>query len=187
MRWVAENRYMYVSVYAPTKVVKTWFDGYRKAAADLGYEPDPDNIALATPVFIGESERSAMREARQHVEWLFHKGLRQGAEIVFPPGYMSAPAMRGLLKAGMKPYPELSFEELVEQGYVIVGGPESVRNRIGELRDELGFGQMMTMLAMGDMSAEMTRRNTEIFATEVIPHFRTEQARETPPVVLAQA
>jgi hypothetical protein len=43
------------------------------------------------------------------------------------------------------------------------------------------------MLAMGDMSAEMTRRNTEIFATEVIPHFRTEQARETPPVVLAQA
>jgi alkanesulfonate monooxygenase SsuD/methylene tetrahydromethanopterin reductase-like flavin-dependent oxidoreductase (luciferase family) len=187
MRWVAENRYMYVSVYAPTKVVKTWFDGYRKAAADLGYEPDPDNIALATPVFIGESERSAMREARQHVEWLFHKGLRQGAEIVFPPGYMSAPAMRGLLKAGMKPYPELSFEELVEQGYVIVGGPESVRNRIGELRDELGFGQMMTMLAMGDMSAEITRRNTEIFATEVMPHFRTEQARETPPVVLAQA
>ncbi|MBP2365177.1 LLM class flavin-dependent oxidoreductase [Pseudonocardia parietis] len=176
MRWVAENHYMYVSVYAPTKVVKTWFDGYRKAAADLGYEPDPDNIALATPVFIGESDRSAMREAKQHVEWLFHKGLRQGSEIVFPPGYMSAPAMRGLLKAGMKPYPELSFSELVELGYVIVGGPESVRNRIGELRDELGFGQMMTMLAIGDMPAEMTRRNTEIFATEVMPHFRPEES-----------
>ena len=36
---------------------------------------------------------------------------------------------------------------------------------------------------MGDMSAEMTRRNTDIFATEVMPHFRTEQA----PVALAQA
>jgi alkanesulfonate monooxygenase SsuD/methylene tetrahydromethanopterin reductase-like flavin-dependent oxidoreductase (luciferase family) len=85
---------------------------------------------------------------------------------------MTPPAMRGLLKSGMKPFSELSFEELIEQGYVIVGGPESVRERISELRQELGFGQMMTMLAIGGMPAEMTKRNTEIFAREVIPHFR---------------
>ena len=180
MRWVAENRYMYMSVYAPTRVVKTWFDGYRKAAAEIGYEPDPANIALAIPVFIGDSDRSARSEGKQHVEWLFHRGLRQGTEIMFPPGYLTAPAMRGLLKAGMKPFSELSFEELVDQGYVIVGGPETVRNRIGELADTLGFGQMTTMLAIGDMPAELTRRNTELFATEVIPHFRSEEEAPEP-------
>lgn len=173
MRWVAENRFLYVSVYAPTAVVKTWFDGYRAAAADLEYEVEREKIALAVPVFIGEDERSAHREARRHVEWLFHKGLRQSAEMVFPPGYMTPPALRGLLKANLKPYPELSYEDLVEQGYVIVGGPESVRNRIGELRDELGFGQMMTMLAIGDMPAELVRRNTDLFADEVVPYFRS--------------
>lgn len=172
MRWVAENHYTYVSVYAPTRVVKTWFDGYRAAAADLGYVPEPEKIGMALPVFVGEDDASAHREARPYVEWLFHRGLRQGLEIVFPPGYMSPAAMRGLLKANLKAYPELSYEELLEHGYVVVGGPEQVRNRLGELRDELGFGQLMTMLTIGGMPAEMVRRNTEIFAREVIPELK---------------
>jgi alkanesulfonate monooxygenase SsuD/methylene tetrahydromethanopterin reductase-like flavin-dependent oxidoreductase (luciferase family) len=186
MRWVAENRYMYVSVYAPTRVVKTWFDGYRKAAADLGYEPDPENIALAIPVFVGETDASAHREAKQHVEWLFTRGLRQSSPLVFPPGYMSPQALRGLLKSRTGSYGDTSFEELVEQGLVIVGGPESVRNRIEEFREELGFGQMMVLLAIGDMSAELTRRNTEIFASEVIPHFRKAAAPRPETPALAQ-
>jgi alkanesulfonate monooxygenase SsuD/methylene tetrahydromethanopterin reductase-like flavin-dependent oxidoreductase (luciferase family) len=186
MRWVAENRYMYVSVYAPTRVVKTWFDGYRKAAADLGYEPDPENIALAIPVFVGETDASAHREAKQHVEWLFKRGLRQSSPLVFPPGYMSPQALRGLLRSRTGSYGDTSFEELVEQGLVIVGGPESVRNRIEEFREELGFGQMMVLLAIGDMSAELTRRNTEIFASEVIPHFRKAAAAQPEASALAQ-
>jgi len=186
MRWVAENRYMYVSVYAPTRVVKTWFDGYRKAAADLGYEPDPENIALAIPVFVGETDASAHREAKQHVEWLFKRGLRQSSPLVFPPGYMSPQALRGLLRSRTGSYGDTSFEELVEQGLVIVGGPESVRNRIAEFREELGFGQMMVLLAIGDMSAELTRRNTEIFASEVIPHFRRAAAAAPEAPALAQ-
>jgi len=186
MRWVAENRYMYVSVYAPTRVVKTWFDGYRKAAADLGYEPDPENIALAIPVFVGETDASAHREAKQHVDWLFKRGLRQSSPLVFPPGYMSPQALRGLLRSRTGSYGDTSFEELVEQGLVIVGGPESVRNRIEEFREELGFGQMMVLLAIGDMSAELTRRNTEIFASEVIPHFRKAAAAQPEASALAQ-
>jgi alkanesulfonate monooxygenase SsuD/methylene tetrahydromethanopterin reductase-like flavin-dependent oxidoreductase (luciferase family) len=186
MRWVAENRYMYVSVYAPTHVVKTWFDGYRKAAADLGYEPDPENIALAIPVFVGETDASAHREAKQHVDWLFKRGLRQSSPLVFPPGYMSPQALRGLLRSRTGSYGDTSFEELVEQGLVIVGGPESVRNRIEEFREELGFGQMMVLLAIGDMSAELTRRNTEIFASEVIPHFRKAAAAQPGAPALAQ-
>src|ERR1700754_4246681 len=187
MRWVAENRYMYVSVYAPTSVVTTWFDGYRKAAADLGYEPDPENIALAIPVFVGETDASAHREAKQHVEWLFKRGLRQSSPLVFPPGYMSPQALRGLLKSRTGSYGDMSFEELVEQGLVIVGGPESVRNRIEEFREELGFGQMMVLLAIGDMSAELTRRNTEIFASEVIPHFRKAASAQPEAPAAAQA
>jgi alkanesulfonate monooxygenase SsuD/methylene tetrahydromethanopterin reductase-like flavin-dependent oxidoreductase (luciferase family) len=39
MRFCAEKRYTYMSVYAPTPVVKRWFDGYRSAANELGYDP----------------------------------------------------------------------------------------------------------------------------------------------------
>lgn len=176
MMWVAENDYMYVSVYASTATVKKWFDGYRKAVADAGKTVDPNNIALAIPIFIGEDDESALAEGQQPIEWLFRKGLRQSAEMVFPAGYMSPGAMRGILGSTDKPYSQLSFREMIDDGYVIVGGPETVRRRIEELRDELGFGQVQAMLPIGDMPAWMTRRNTELFAREVIPHFRHEAA-----------
>ncbi|OLT21328.1 hypothetical protein BJF78_34320 [Pseudonocardia sp. CNS-139] len=176
MRWVAENRYLYISVYAPTNVVATWFDGYRRAAADLGHEPDPDNICLATPVFIAESDAAAYREGRRHVEWLFRRGLRHQSHVVSPPGYLSVNGLRGMLRTPTRSYADATVEELVEDGYAIVGGPDTVRNRIAELRDRLGFGQMMVMLAIGDMPAEMTRRNTRLFAEEVMPHFRSSPA-----------
>jgi hypothetical protein len=41
MKFCAERKYTYMSVYAPTSIVRRWFDGYRAAAADLGYVPDP--------------------------------------------------------------------------------------------------------------------------------------------------
>ena len=37
---------------------------------------------------------------------------------------------------------------------------------------ELGFGKLLTMLQFGTLPAELTRRNMERFATEVMPHLR---------------
>ena len=97
MKFCAEKRYTYMSVYAPTPVVKRWFDGYRSAANDLGYEPDPEKLALSIPVYVAETDEQAHAEGRQHIEWLFHKGLKQGLERVMPPGYTSLSSLRGML------------------------------------------------------------------------------------------
>lgn len=173
MKWVAENDYTYMSVYAATPVVKSWFDGYRRAVEALDRPVDPDRLALAIPIFIGEDDASALAEAQGPIEWLFHKGLRQSPELVFPAGYMSPAAMRGILATpDFKPFPETSFQELIDGGFVIVGGPETVRQRLAELHDELGFGQVQALIPIGDMPDWMTKRNTELFAAEVIPHFR---------------
>ena len=172
MRFVAERRYTYMSVYAPSRVVGRWFDGYRKAATELGYQPEPDKIALSIPIYVAETDEQAHREGRQHLLWLFHKGLKQGTEIVFPPGYMSLSSMRGLLMAGMKPYPELTYEELLAEGYAVVGSPESVAARLAELHEELGFGQVIGLFGLGDISHDETVRSMELFASQVIPALR---------------
>jgi hypothetical protein len=46
MKFCAERKYTYMSVYAPARIVRRWFDGYRQAAADLGYVPHPEKIEL---------------------------------------------------------------------------------------------------------------------------------------------
>ncbi|HEY0807327.1 MAG TPA: hypothetical protein VGD84_19825, partial [Pseudonocardiaceae bacterium] len=98
--------------------------------------------------------------------------LKQGPEIMFPPGYMSQSSMRGLLTAGMKPFAELTYEEILAEGYAVVGGPDTVAARLRELHDELGFGQVIGLFALGDITHEETMRSMELFATQVIPAVR---------------
>jgi alkanesulfonate monooxygenase SsuD/methylene tetrahydromethanopterin reductase-like flavin-dependent oxidoreductase (luciferase family) len=172
MRWVAEHRYSYLSVYAPARVVKSWFDGFRAAAADVGYEPDLEQIGLLLPIYVGETDEQAMAQARQHVEWLYHRALRITNELYFPPGYLSLGSLRGMLGAGVKPFSQTSFEELIEQRYVIVGSPATVAEKLDALRTDLGFGNLCALLQIGDMNHEQTLQNMDLFAREVMPQFR---------------
>jgi alkanesulfonate monooxygenase SsuD/methylene tetrahydromethanopterin reductase-like flavin-dependent oxidoreductase (luciferase family) len=173
MRFCAERRYTYMSVYAPAKIIRRWFDGYRNACEEAGYEADPESIGLSIPIYVAETHEAAVREARQHLEWLFHKGLKQGPEIVWPPGYMSAQSLGGILRSGMKGFPELTYEELIENRMVIVGSPESAAEQFESLREELGFGQVMALMAIGDMPHHRVARTMELFASHVMPAYRT--------------
>jgi alkanesulfonate monooxygenase SsuD/methylene tetrahydromethanopterin reductase-like flavin-dependent oxidoreductase (luciferase family) len=173
MRFCASHRYTYMSVYAPTRVVRMWFDGYRRAAAELGYVPDPDKIALSIPVYVADTDTRAHAEARPAVEWLFHKGLKQPMEMVNPPGYMSPGSLRGVLMTERKPFSALSYEELLAEGYAVVGSPASVADRLRSMYDELGgYGQLIGLFAIGPSTHEQIRRSAELFAAEVMPVLR---------------
>ena len=173
MKFCAERRYTYMSVYAPTRIVRRWFDGYRQAAADLGYVADPEKIAFSVPIYIADTDEQAHAEGRPAVEWLYHKGLKQTAEMVTPPGYMSTGSLRGVLGSGMRPLGNTSYEDLLAQGQAVVGSPSSVAKRLGELYDDLGgFGQIIGLFAIGPSTHEQVMRSAELFATEVMPVLR---------------
>jgi alkanesulfonate monooxygenase SsuD/methylene tetrahydromethanopterin reductase-like flavin-dependent oxidoreductase (luciferase family) len=173
MRFCALHRYTYMSVYAPTRVVRMWFDGYRRAAAELGYVPDPEKIALSIPVYVADSDSRAHREARPAIEWLFRKGLKIPGELASPPGYMSAGSLRGVLSAGMRAFSQLSYEELLEHGYAVVGSPDTVARRLRAMHDDLGgYGQLIALFAIGPSTHEQITRSAELFATEVMPVLR---------------
>jgi alkanesulfonate monooxygenase SsuD/methylene tetrahydromethanopterin reductase-like flavin-dependent oxidoreductase (luciferase family) len=183
MKFCAEKRYTYMSVYAPTPVVKRWFDGYRSAANDLGYEPDPEKLALSIPVYVAETDEQAHAEGRQHIEWLYHKGLKQGLERVMPPGYTSLSSLRGMLSSRGKAPNEYTYEEIIDNGMAVVGSPDTVGERFEALRDELGFGQIISLMGVGDMPHYRTVKSMELFATQVMPALRrrSTEMREAAP------
>jgi alkanesulfonate monooxygenase SsuD/methylene tetrahydromethanopterin reductase-like flavin-dependent oxidoreductase (luciferase family) len=172
MKFCAERKYTYMSVYAPTRIVRHWFDGYRQAAADLGYVADPEKIAFSVPIYVAETDEQAHAEGRPAVEWLYHKGLKQSPEMVTPPGYMSPGSLRGVLASGLRAGGS-SYEDLLANGQAVVGSPASVAKRLGELYDELGgFGQIIGLFAIGPSTHEQVMHSAELFATEVIPVLR---------------
>ena len=45
IRWVAEKRYTYLSVYAPQRLIKRWFDQLREALLAVDYEAPSEMMA----------------------------------------------------------------------------------------------------------------------------------------------
>ena len=176
MSWAAENHYTYLSVFAPSKLLKRWFDGYREGARAAGYEAPRDKIGILLPIYVAETDKQAHAEGRQYVTWLYHKGLKHKFEHLFPPGYMTDHSWGRFLQSGLGAYSDVSYEDLVSQGYAVVGSPATVRERLEELATELGFGLVNALLHIGDMPHDHTIRNMELFAREVMPHFRARSA-----------
>ena len=58
------------------------------------------------------------------------------------------------------------------QGYIIHGSPATVRQKLDRYQKELGMGVVLTGCQIGGLQHELTRKSMEMFAREVIPHFR---------------
>ena len=104
--------------------------------------------------------------------WLFHRGLKIPPHFLLPPGYITEESLRKFLAAGMRPPSDMSFEELEKGGYVLVGSPQTVVDRLKEIQKQLGFGLFIGGGRTGDMPRDKALKNMELFAREVMPHFR---------------
>ena len=65
----------------------------------------------------------------------------------------------------------LTWEDYVEQGYVIAGSPKTVIENLRKAVEGLRVGHLMTLLQIGSMPRDLTMKNTELFATQVKPYL----------------
>lgn len=168
----ARRRYPFVSVFTPYANARRLLGEYREAAEREGYRAKPGQLGFAVPTYVARSDAEARREVKPHILWLFRRGLKIPPHFLAPPGYLSEDALRRFLLAGVKPPSELSFEELERDGYILVGSPATVRDRLKEIERELGIGVFVGGGRIGDMSQARAKRSAELFAREVMPHFR---------------
>ena len=63
------------------------------------------------------------------------------------------------------------MERMNELGMFICGSADTVRSRLEEFQDQVGLGHMCTILQFGTLTHELTKKNMELFASEVMPHF----------------
>lgn len=172
IQWAAQRRYPFVSVFTSAAQTKRLVDEYKAAAEVAGYVAPPAQIGCALPIYVAENDRRARTEARPHIEWLFHRGLKIPAHFLLPPGYITEASLRKFIGTGLKHPSELTFEELEAGGYIVVGSPRTVSDRLSEIRSNLGFGIFIVAGRIGDMPREKALKSMELFAREVIPRVR---------------
>jgi alkanesulfonate monooxygenase SsuD/methylene tetrahydromethanopterin reductase-like flavin-dependent oxidoreductase (luciferase family) len=178
IEWAADprRRYTYLQTFTPVKTLARYMAMYRQVAEGYGYEASEDQLGWSVPLYVAETDEIAYREARPHIEAFLNKFLRMPREMLLPPGYTSIKSMMGVMKAKSAIGGQQSIDSVLEKGMFICGSPATVRAKLDEYRQEIGFGHLLTLLQFGTLPAELTRKNIEIYASEIIPFFRARTA-----------
>ncbi|MFT8246954.1 LLM class flavin-dependent oxidoreductase [Roseomonas sp. BN140053] len=171
IRWAAKMRYTYCQTLSPIGMVAKFFQLYRDEAEKAGYQASPDQLAWSNTIYVAETDEKAIREARPHLEALVNRLLLMSSPTLLPPGYTNVESLKAI-RAKRSMSRTQTIEGLMEAGVVIVGSPNTVREKLAAYQDLAGFNTILTKTQFGTMSAAMTRANQAAIAEEVIPHFR---------------
>jgi len=83
-----------------------------------------------------------------------------------------------MLSARGKAPNQYTYEEILDNGMAVVGSPDTVGERFEALMDELGFGQVITLMGVGDMPHYRTIKSMELFSGQVMPALRRRSAAQ---------
>lgn len=172
VEFVARHRYAYMGIpYFHISVFDRMFSMFRDACEAEGYTADPNQAGWLCPIYVADTDEEARRQYEEHF-WYFVKRLLPGITIN-PPGYTSLRSLEGMMKGmGTFALSLETWEEAMDGVYAIVGSPETVYEKLEENLSRLGTGNLLGLFQLGTLPADLTRRNLELFATEVMPKLR---------------
>ncbi|CAN5689045.1 LLM class flavin-dependent oxidoreductase [soil metagenome] len=172
VEFVARHRYAYMGIpYFHISVFDRMFSMFRDACGREGYTYDPAQAGWLLPIYVAETDAEARRQYEEHF-WYFVKRLLPGITIN-PPGYTSLRSLEGMMKGmGTFALSLETWEQAMEGVYAVVGSPDTVYEKLEENLARLGTGNLLGLFQLGTLPADLTRRNLELFATEVMPRLR---------------
>lgn len=164
------------------------FSGYLRAKALMqGYwdrveergAPDksPYRAGFAQTILVAETDEEAERLYSEHVSYFYNRCLHVYPGFADAPGYRTIKTIQsGALSQYAPPkgggYTELTWKDLVEQGHIIAGSPETVRQRMEDLINGLNVGNIFCLMHVGNMPADKCMYSTRLFAEKVMPKLR---------------
>lgn len=185
-KWCAEMDYVYSYLsYFGYKAGAATMKGFWAQMDELGKDRNPYRAGFLQFVGVAESREEAMELYREPAEYFYGRCLHVDPKWAMPPGYASEATIRARVQSqvaaaanrsrqgGGGSHGGISFEEIVDKGYVIVGSPDEVAEQLRHVALDMNVGQMMLLLQFGDMSKQLTLHNTELFAKRVTPQLQS--------------
>jgi alkanesulfonate monooxygenase SsuD/methylene tetrahydromethanopterin reductase-like flavin-dependent oxidoreductase (luciferase family) len=187
--WCAEMDYVYSYLsYFGYKAGQATMKGFWDRMATLGREPNPFQAGFIQFVGVADTEAEARRLYREPAEYFFNRCLHLYPPFADPPGYRTEATVRagveGMVKqaadrvkaasGSSKPGASagLSFDEMVDRGYVVIGTPTTVAEQLTEVATSLNVGNLMLLCQFGNMDRDLAMFNTDLVARKVLPEIR---------------
>ena len=139
-------------------------------------DDNPYRAGFLQLVCVAETDEKAKELYAEHVDYFYKKCLHVYEGFAEAPGYrtirtIKSGAVQQVGANASRFRQSLTWEDYVEQGYVIAGSPKTVIENLRKAVEGLRVGHLMTLLQIGSMPRDLTMKNTELFATQVKPHL----------------
>jgi alkanesulfonate monooxygenase SsuD/methylene tetrahydromethanopterin reductase-like flavin-dependent oxidoreductase (luciferase family) len=179
-RWCAEMDHVYAYLsYFGYLAGQATMDGFWKEMDRLGKDRNPYRAGFLQFVGVAESREEAYRLYREPAEYFYGRCLHVDPRFANAPGYTSEATQRaGVVGqvaqvARMRRFDTLAREmdAIVEKGYVIIGSPDEVADRLKQVAADLNVGHLMLLMQFGNMGKDLAKYNTQLFAEKVMPQL----------------
>jgi alkanesulfonate monooxygenase SsuD/methylene tetrahydromethanopterin reductase-like flavin-dependent oxidoreductase (luciferase family) len=160
--------YTYVPFLVSFEVARELFDYYRQGAAETGRPVTPDNLGFLICAVTADTKEQALAAGR-HFVWRMGPTLRGPVEYFSPVGMRSRAANQFVLRARSANLGKMSYEELVDNYYIVADTPDVVAERFARVQKELGIGYLLLEAQESRMDHPTTMRSIELMGKTVIP------------------
>jgi alkanesulfonate monooxygenase SsuD/methylene tetrahydromethanopterin reductase-like flavin-dependent oxidoreductase (luciferase family) len=133
---------------------------YRTALKEHGHDPSTREIMAITQMYCAADPEEALNDGRQYAENYY----RFFAELM-DQGKKNDGKVSSF-------YAKTDVLKMNEQNQLLLGDPPNLRSRIAYLRDLMGLDLILMEVAQGGAPHDKICQALELFATQVIPHFR---------------
>lgn len=180
-QWCAAQDYVYTYLsYFGFKAGRQTMHGFWNEMDELGKDRNPFRAGFLQFVGVADSYEEAYKLYKEPAEYFYGRCLHVDPRFAMPPGYTTEATIRAKVQSQVvqaaggalqRAAPATTFDEILERGYVIIGTPDQVAERLREVAVDLNVGHLMLLLQFGNMSKDVVRHNTEMFAKHVKPQI----------------
>ncbi len=156
---------------------KKLLEGYWDQAAKRKKDESPYRAAFAQTICVAETDAEAEKLYAEHVSYFYNRCLHIYGGFADAPGYRTIKTLQANVTSALSEdmqnvFPTLTWKQMLDEGFVIAGSPETVRQRMEDLIKGLHVGHIFCLLHVGNMPDWKTRYSTKLFAEKVMPHLR---------------
>ncbi len=175
----AEKNFVYANLsYFGHQASMASVNGFWNEMKKLGKEPNPYQAAFLQFVGVAESRKEALDLYREPADYFYNRCLHTDPGFANPPGYTTEASVRAqtgsqVMRAALESRKKVRADQtdIFDAGHVVIGSPDEVADTLRNVCKQMNVGHLLTLLHFGNMSAGLTRYNTDLFAKKVLPQL----------------